>query len=151
MGTGIGAGVVAGGRLVHGLTHPELGHLRVPRHPGDGFAGACPDHGDCLEGLAAGPALAARWGSPAHELEADEVWELEAWYVALGLVALVAIVSPQAIVLSGGIGTRAGLRERVEAVVAELLGDYVQSRRRLSRRDSARGRAWSVGSYSRSL
>jgi fructokinase len=128
VGTGIGGGVIAGGQLVHGLTHPELGHLRIPHDTAaDPFAGVCPYHGDCFEGLASGPAIAARWGKPAEELTGDErVWELEARYVALGLVALVAVISPELIVLGGGVGTAPGLLGRVEGAMGELLGGYVR-------------------------
>jgi fructokinase len=127
VGTGIGGGVIASGQLVHGLTHPELGHLRIPHDTAaDPFAGVCPYHGDCFEGLASGPAIAARWGKPAEELAGEErVWELEARYVALGLVALVAVISPELIVLGGGVGTAPGLLARVEGEVTELLGGYV--------------------------
>ena len=69
VGTGIGGGGMAGGRLLHGLVHPEFGHMRIPRDPDDGFAGACPYHGDCWEGLASGRAIGERWGAPAHTLE----------------------------------------------------------------------------------
>jgi fructokinase len=128
VGTGIGGGVVAGGRLVHGLSHPEIGHLRIPHDTAaDPFPGVCPYHGDCLEGLASGPALAARWGKPGEELAGDErVWELEARYLALGLVSLVAVLSPELIVLGGGVGTAAGLLPRVEAELESLLGGYVE-------------------------
>jgi fructokinase len=125
VGTGIGGGVVAGGRLVHGLSHPELGHLRLPRIVGDDFAGVCPYHGDCFEGLASGPAIAARWGTTGEELEDGAAWELEAGYLALGCVALIAVVSPELIVLGGGVGTAPGLRERVETALADLLAGYV--------------------------
>ena len=130
VGTGIGGGVVAGGRLVHGLAHPEIGHLRVPPPPAPTLRGRLP----LPRRLPGGPrrragARSALGPAAREELAGDdEVWELEARYVALGLVSLVAVVSPEAIVLGGGIGTRAGLRERVGAVVTELLGDYVRHR-----------------------
>jgi fructokinase len=128
VGTGIGGGAIAGGEVIHGLTHPELGHLRVPRVAGDDFPGVCPYHGDCFEGLASGPALAVRWGRPAEQLAGDErVWELEAEYVALGLVALVAVLSPELVVLGGGVGTAEGLLPRVERKLGELLGGYVRA------------------------
>ena len=76
IGTGIGGGILSGGRLVHGALHPEFGHLKVPRFPGDDFAGVCPFHVDCLEGLASGPSIAVRWGAPAHELPAEHpAWD----------------------------------------------------------------------------
>ena len=106
IGTGIGGGVMAGGSLVHGLSHPEFGHLLIPHdREADPFPGFCPYHGDCWEGLAAGPALEQRWGRPAEELgDRPEVWELEAHYVALGLVSVIAILSPQLVILGGGVG-----------------------------------------------
>lgn len=126
VGTGIGGGGMAGGRLLHGLVHPELGHLRVPRVAGDDFPGTCPYHGDCWEGLAAGPAIAARWGRPGEELAADaHVWELEARYLALGLVAVISVLSPERIVLGGGVLDAPGLIERVRAEVVALLAGYL--------------------------
>jgi fructokinase len=117
VGTGIGGGAVVGGRLVHGLSHPELGHMRVPRLPGDTFAGSCPFHGDCLEGLASGSALQAR--------SADADGELEARYLALGLVNAIMALSPQRVVLGGGVMQTAGLLERVRGEVDRLVAGYV--------------------------
>jgi fructokinase len=117
---------MAGGRLLHGLAHPEIGHLRVPHDLEAGpFPGSCPFHGDCWEGLASGPALAARWGRPAEELDDEAAWALEARYLALGLVAVIAVLSPQRIVLGGGVLRRAGLLELVRNAVGELLNGYV--------------------------
>jgi fructokinase len=128
VGTGIGGGGMARGRLLHGLVHPEVGHLRIPHDPDDSFAGACPYHGGCWEGLAAGPALQARWGTSPHELPGDDtIWSLEARYLALGLVAIVSVLSPQAIILGGGVMRRDGLRERVRSEVAVLLAGYVEA------------------------
>lgn len=87
VGTGIGVGVIAGGRPLHGLVHPEFGHVNVPRAPGDDFPGVCPFHADCLEGMASGPAISARWGVPAEDLDGalrERVVELEAIYLASG-------------------------------------------------------------------
>ena len=91
IGTGIGGGCVANGKLVHGLIHPEMGHIRVPHdRDHDPFPGVCPFHGDCLEGLAAGPAIESRWGQRAETLPADHpAWPLEANYLALGLVNII--------------------------------------------------------------
>jgi fructokinase len=127
VGTGIGGGTIAGGRLVHGLVHPELGHLRVPHdRDADPFPGACPFHGDCWEGLASARALEARWGRPAGELGDDpEIWALEAGYLALGLVAAVCVLSPERIVLGGGVMRREGLMELVRERLVELLGGYL--------------------------
>jgi len=105
IGTGIGGGVMAEGRLVHGLLHPEVGHMRIPHDLGaDPFPGICPFHGDCFEGLACGPAVTARWGRPSHDLPAGHpAWQLEAYYIALALNNLICALSPQRIVLGGGI------------------------------------------------
>jgi fructokinase len=126
VGTGIGGGGMAGGELLHGLGHPEMGHVRIPHDlVADPFPGSCPFHGDCWEGLASAPALEARWGRPPEELDDEAVWALEARYLALGLVAVSAVLSPQRIVLGGGVLRRAGLLELVRHQLGELLNDYV--------------------------
>jgi fructokinase len=126
VGTGIGGGVFAGGRPVHGLLHPEVGHMLIPHdRERDPFPGACPFHGDCLEGLASGRALAARWGRPGEELSDPAVWELEADYLALGLANVVLILSAERIVLGGGVGGAPGLLPRVRTRLRELLAGYV--------------------------
>lgn len=127
VGTGIGGGGFVNGRVMHGLLHPELGHMRIPHDTvRDPFAGACPFHGDCLEGLASGEALRARVGGFASELPDDhELWELEAHYLALGLVNVICTLSPQRIVLGGGVMRRDGLIGRVRAEVQRLLGGYL--------------------------
>lgn len=126
VGTGIGAGLVIGGAPVHGLMHPEAGHLRVPRdRDRDAFEGACPFHGDCWEGLAAGPALEQRWGAPGHELSDDHpAWALEAEYLALGILSIVLVAAPDRVIAGGGVLQRPGLLERVRARLLELLADY---------------------------
>ena len=105
VGTGIGGGGMVNGRLMHGLVHPEMGHVRIPHDLQiDPFAGICPFHGDCLEGLASGPAMAARWLQPAEQLPADHpAWALEARYLALALVNFICTVSPERIVMGGGV------------------------------------------------
>ncbi|HET7759155.1 MAG TPA: ROK family protein [Gaiellaceae bacterium] len=126
VGTGIGGGVLVGGAPIHGLQHPELGHLRVPHdREEDPFPGVCPFHGACWEGLASGPALEARWGRPAEEIEDDAPWLLEARYLALGLLAVTAVVSPQRIVLGGGVLNRPGLLELVQRQLDGLVNGYV--------------------------
>lgn len=127
VGTGIGGGAMVGGSLVHGLVHPEFGHIRIPHDTAvDPFPGSCPYHGDCWEGLAAGPALEARWGRRGEELGDDPaVWELEARYLALGLASVVGILSPQRIVLGGGVLSTPGLLERVQTELVELVAGYV--------------------------
>ncbi len=129
VGTGIGGGAIVNGRPVHGLVHPEMGHVLVPhnRHV-DHFAGVCPFHANCLEGLASGPAMEARWGQPAESLPAGHrAWELEAQYLALALHGFVCTLSPQRIVMGGGVMAQPGLLPLVRADLAELLNGYVQS------------------------
>jgi fructokinase len=125
VGTGIGGGVVVNGRLVHGLLHPELGHMRIPHdRVADPFAGSCPYHGDCFEGLASGEAMRRRWGANAEELDDDEPWELEAQYLALGLVNVICAVSPERIILGGGVMNEPTLLARVQERLPELLAGY---------------------------
>jgi fructokinase len=126
VGTGIGAGLLVGGTPVHGLMHPEVGHLRVPHDRGrDPFQGACPFHGDCWEGLAAGPAIAQRWGTPAEALPDDHpAWDLEAEYLALGILSIVLVAAPGRVVAGGGVLQRPGMLERVRGRRPELLAGY---------------------------
>ena len=125
IGTGIGAGILAGGRLVHGSLHPEFGHIKVGRAPGDSFEGVCGFHGDCLEGLASGPAIAKRWGKPAAELPADHpAWDMEAWYLAHGILALLAIVSPSKVIVGGGVSQAEGLHGKIAACLEEATAGY---------------------------
>ncbi len=128
VGTGIGGGAVVNGRLVHGLVHPEMGHMRIPHdREADPFAGICPFHGDCLEGLASGPAIAARWGQRGETLPADHpAWDLEARYLGLAVANLVCVLSPQRVILGGGVMKQAHLFPRVRRVVREVLAGYVR-------------------------
>ena len=127
IGTGIGGGVVVGGRLVHGLVHPEHGHLRVRRRADDAFPGVCPYHGDCIEGLASGPAIAARAGSRAPELPPDHpVWADVAGELGEFMALLVLAISPQRILVGGGVGYgQRWLLPRIRAAALETLGGYV--------------------------
>jgi fructokinase len=127
VGTGIGGGVMAGGRLVHGLIHPEVGHMLIPHDRArDPFAGSCPFHGDCFEGLAAGSAIERRWGKRGEELgDRSEVWELEAEYLALGVVNVICVMSPQRVILGGGVMKQPSLLPLVRARTRELLAGYV--------------------------
>lgn len=125
IGTGIGAGILTGGCLVHGSVHPEFGHLKVPRHPEDAFPGLCPFHHDCLEGLASGPALAARHGRPADELPPGHpAWEIEAWYLAHGILALLAVTAPARVVVGGGVSQAECFHSRVESILDHLAAGY---------------------------
>lgn len=127
VGTGIGAGVISGGEAIRGLIHPEIGHIGVPRQPGDSFPGGCPFHGDCLEGMASGPAIAGRWGRPAEELTGalrQKAMAMEAGYLAVGLRSIVFSFAPERIVIGGGVGLTPGLIPRVRKVLTEDLGGY---------------------------
>ena len=129
IGTGIGGGGLLNGGLMHGLLHPEMGHMRVPHDwEDDPYAGHCPYHGDCLEGLASGPAIGERWQKPAEQLGDDHpAWELEARYLALALVNIVLTLSPQRIILGGGVMRQQALFGLIRVQVQELLNGYVQS------------------------
>ncbi len=129
VGTGIGGGGLAGGNLLHGLLHPEFGHMRIPHDfERDPFEGVCPYHGDCWEGLASGRAIEARWGKPAEELEDEPaVWELEAHYLALGLVSVMCVLSPERIVVGGGVARRDTLLPLVQREVLSLMNGYLDS------------------------
>ncbi len=126
IGTGVGGGAVIDGRIVQGLSHPEMGHIRFPRHPADkDFAGHCPFHGDCLEGLCAGPAIKARWGASLSELPLDHIaHDIIAFYLAQTVVTMQAIFAPGKIILGGGVMATAGLLDRVVAQAAVLGGRY---------------------------
>jgi fructokinase len=129
IGTGIGGGAFLNGKPVHGLLHPEMGHVFVPHNLKiDPFAGSCPTHGDCIEGLASGPALKARWGIPAEQLPPDHpAWRLEAHYLALMLANIVLTLSPERIIMGGGVMNVSGLLETVRRELISILNGYVQS------------------------
>ena len=130
IGTGIGGGAMVRGRVVHGLVHPEVGHLRIPHDLGrDPFLGSCPYHGDCLEGLACGPAIEARWGVPAKQLpDSHPAWELEAHYIALGVLNCALVLSPLRILLGGGVMGRPHLFTMIRKEFKQLINGYVRSR-----------------------
>lgn len=127
VGTGVGGGVVIGGRPVHGRIHPEIGHLRIRRDPGDPFAGVCPFHGDCVEGLVSGPAIAARAGAPAESLADDDpVWARVADDLAELAAILVLTLSPERILIGGGVAAaRPFLPPMIRSRVAGRLAGYV--------------------------
>jgi fructokinase len=126
-GTGVGAGICVGGAPLHGLLHPEAGHLRPVRNPmQDPFAGVCRWHGDCVEGLASGPAIAARSGRDPTQLEPDDpAWELAGGYLGQLCAALALIVSPQRIVLGGGVGRRPKVLDAARRSLSAQLGGYL--------------------------
>lgn len=128
VGTGIGVGVYSEGRLLHGMMHPEAGHILMKRHPSDTYEGWCPFHKDCLEGLAAGPALEKRWGSKGDTLtDREEVWELESYYIAQACVNYCMILSPERIVLGGGVLKQPSLIPLIRKKFTELLADYIRT------------------------
>lgn len=129
IGTGIGGGALVNGKLLHGLIHPEMGHIPLPRDPVlDPFPGACPFHGDCFEGLAAGPALEKRWGQKGETLPPTHpAWDLEAHYIALALQSYIVTLSPQKIIIGGGVAAQEHMLPLVRQKVQKLLNGYVQS------------------------
>lgn len=129
IGTGIGGGGMVNGQLIHGLLHPEMGHIAIPHDwDRDPFAGTCPFHGDCWEGLANGPALEARWGQPGELLPpAHEAWALEAHYLALGVTSIMMILSPQLVVMGGGVMEQEHIFPLIHREVKSLLNGYIQS------------------------
>ena len=125
VGTGIGGGVLIDGVPLHGLQHPEIGHIWLPKVSDDQFNGSCPFHGACWEGLASGSAIEARWGVRGELLPAaHEAWELESHYLALGMVNLTATLSPERIVLGGGVMHHPQLLEATRDKLVALIGDY---------------------------
>ncbi|WP_374687194.1 ROK family protein [Promineifilum sp.] len=138
IGTGVGGGGMVNGRLMHGLVHPEMGHIPLPHdRVADPYPGRCPFHGDCLEGMAAGPAVGERWGRPAYELPPDHpAWDLEAHYLALALQGLICTLSPERIILGGGVMEQPQLMPMVRQKVQSYLNGYVQSPAILERIDS---------------
>ena len=129
IGTGIGGGALVNGKLLHGLIHPEMGHIRIPHDwQIDPYAGFCPYHGDCWEGLAAGPAIELRWGEKAENLPKDHpAWDLEARYIALALANLICTLSPQRVILGGGVMEQPHLLPIVQRQTRELLNGYVRA------------------------
>lgn len=129
IGTGLGGGGMVGGQLMHGLMHPEMGHMIMPRDPEvDSYGGSCPFHQNCWEGLAAGPSIEQRWGQKAETLPPDHAaWDLEAHYLALGLQNIICIMSPQRIIMGGGVMAQQHLFPKVRQKVVTSLNGYIQS------------------------
>jgi fructokinase len=128
VGGGIGGGAMLDGRLHHGRSHPEMGHVRIPHDRlRDPFPGNCPYHGDCLEGLAAGPAIEARWGQPGKLLpDGHPAWDLESEYLALGILNWTCTLAPERVILGGGVMLREELVPKIRARLAELLNGYME-------------------------
>lgn len=129
IGTGVGAGIISNGKLLHGMLHPEAGHLLLGKHPDDAYKGKCPYHSTCLEGLAAGPAIEERWGKKGVELaDKKEVWELEAFYIGQALVNYIVTLSPQRIVLGGGVMHQEHMMPLVREEVKRQLNGYIKTK-----------------------
>lgn len=128
VGTGIGVGVVADGKLLHGMLHPEAGHILLEKHKEDTYKGHCPFHPNCLEGLAAGPAIEERWGKKAVDLTDEKVWEMEAFYIAQALVAYTLVLSPQRIILGGGVMHKEHLISLIRTQFQKLLNGYIKTK-----------------------
>jgi fructokinase len=129
VGTGIGGGALVNGRLLHGLLHPEMGHILI-RGDADSpeFSGVCPYHQHCLEGCASGPAMLSRWGIPPEDIPPDHpAWELEAQFLAEGLMNIILILSPNIIILGGGVMAQKSLFPMVRENVLRLLNGYIQN------------------------
>lgn len=128
IGTGVGVGVCIGGKLLHGMLHPEGGHILLSRHGDDPEGGICPYHHNCLEGFASGPSIEARWGKKAVDLvDVPEVWEMESYYIAQALVDYIMLLSPQKIILGGGVMHQEQLFPMIRAKVKEMLNGYIKT------------------------
>jgi fructokinase len=138
IGTGIGGGAITNGRIVHGLLHTEMGHMQIPHDTDrDPFPGICPYHGDCWEGLACGPSIEKRWGQRADTLPVDHpAWKIEADYIALALMNLMLVLSPERIILGGGVMSQKQLFPQIRVRVLGLLNGYLKSKLILSGIDS---------------
>lgn len=129
IGTGIGAGMAVNGQLVHGMGHPEFGHILVSKLEGDEYGGKCPFHPTCFESLASGPAIEGRWGKKAEELsDRPEVWDMEADYIAQGLMAMVLTISPRKIILGGGVMHQLQLFPLIRTKLMEKLAGYIHTK-----------------------
>lgn len=128
IGTGVGAGIYIEGKLLHGMLHPEAGHVLITKRESDTYKGKCPYHKNCLEGLAAGPAIEGRFGKKAVELaDVKEVWDLEADYIAQALTGYILILSPEMLILGGGVMHQEQLFPLIRQKVTEYLGGYVNT------------------------
>ena len=129
VGTGIGGGVIHNFAPLFGMTHPEIGHMKIQSHPEDPFPGNCPYHTTCLEGLANAPSLAARWNTDPALLGDDHIaWKFEAFYLGQAIHNLILVCAPKKVILGGGVLRRKGLIERTRAETVEILNGYVESR-----------------------
>ena len=130
VGTGIGVGVIIDKKPYHGMLHPEGGHIFLARHPQDPMErGVCPYHELCLEGLASGPSIQARWGKPGVELaDRKEVWELEAYYLAQAICSYIMILSPERIIVGGGVAHQEQMMPLIRKEVLRQMGGYIAAK-----------------------
>lgn len=128
VGTGIGGGALQNGVFVEGFSHPEMGHMLVKRHPEDTFVGNCPFHHDCLEGMAAGPAIEKRTGTKGQDLSSDDpVWEIEADYIAQCAYNTTLMFAPDIIIFGGGVMKQDHMKKKVQEKFAKLVNHYVNT------------------------
>lgn len=126
VGTGIGGGAMINGQFLEGYGHPEMGHILIRMHPNDQFKGICPYHKNCLEGVASGPAIEDRWGKKAYELvDNEEVWKIEAFYLAQALMTYTLTINPERIVLGGGVMKQRQLFHYIRKELEKLMNNYV--------------------------
>lgn len=129
VGTGIGVGAISEGEIIHGMAHPEMGHIIIRRHPEDKFEGSCTYHRDCLEGMAAGPALEQRWGKKGIELvDNPKVWEVQSYYLAQAITNFILILAPKKIILGGGVMKQAQLFSLIQEKVSGNLNNYIKTK-----------------------
>lgn len=130
VGTGIGGGIITEGNIVHGMLHPEIGHMLIRIHPEDNFEGVCPFHKNCLEGMASGPSFNKRWSILGKHQELPlnhKAWDFEAYYLAQALVNIILILAPEKIILGGGVMNEKHLFPKIRGYVVELLSGYLNS------------------------
>lgn len=128
IGTGVGAGAIQDGRFIEGFSHPEMGHMIIKRHEKDSFEGCCPYHGDCLEGMAAGPAIEQRNGKKGQEInENDSFWDIEAYYIAQAAYNTTLLLSPEVIIFGGGVMKQRHMLPKVHKAFNQFVNDYVKT------------------------
>ena len=128
VGTGIGAGIYVEGNLLHGMLHPEAGHILLRKREDDNYQGKCPYHDSCFEGLASGPSIEERWGQRGEFLsDREEVWDLEAYYIGQALTDYILTISPQMIILGGGVMKQTSLYPKIRGYVTAFLNGYIKT------------------------
>lgn len=137
VGTGIGGGALVSGKLVHGMLHPEMGHILLRKHPDDKYKGKCPYHGDCFEGLSAGPAMEERWGVKGDKLPVGhKAWDMQAYYIAQAVLNYILVLSPERIIIGGGVMKQGHLFPLIRKHVKEMLNNYIHTKQILEDLDN---------------